>query len=145
MKKTVWIALIVLVMTSVLLSACGGSGGSQSTIKRQEPPTDFANMTNPVEGQADAVTAGQQVYTTNCATCHGDKGMGDGAAAASLDPKPANLELTAKETKPQYQHWVITKGGAAAGLSSSMPAFEGVLSDADIWNVVTYLDTTYGK
>jgi len=144
MKKTVWVALIVLVLTSLLLAACGGGGGG-SSIQRQEPPSDFANLTNPVAGNADAVSAGQALYTTNCSTCHGEKAMGDGPAGASLDPKPANLENTAKETNPAYQHWVITKGGAAAGLSAAMPSFEGVLSDTDIWNVVTYLDTTYGK
>lgn len=145
MKKTAWIALITLLVVSMLLTACGGGGGGESTKQRQAPPADFANKTNPVAGNADAVTAGQQLFSTNCATCHGEQAKGDGPAGASLDPKPANLEQTAKETEPQYQYWVISKGGAAAGLSASMPAFEGVLSETDIWNIVTYLDTTYGK
>jgi mono/diheme cytochrome c family protein len=145
MKKTVWMVVIALLVSSMLLTACGGGGGGGSTIQRQSPPADIAGKTNPVAGNADAVSAGQALYTTNCATCHGDQGKGDGPAGASLDPKPANLQATSKETEPQYQYWVIAKGGATAGLSASMPAFEGVLSEADIWNIVTYLDTTYGK
>jgi cytochrome c553 len=117
MKRTVWIAVIILVISAVLLSACGGGGGGGT--ERQAPPAEFANATNPFEGNADAVTQGQQLYTSNCVGCHGAEGAGDGAAGASLDPKPANLQNTAKETDPAYQHCVITKGGAAAGLSPS--------------------------
>jgi mono/diheme cytochrome c family protein len=46
-----------------------------------------------------------------------------------------------KETTPAYLHWVIAEGGAAAGLSSAMPAFKGALSDEDIWRVVTHIQT----
>lgn len=146
MKRTLWVALVVLVIGSVFLAACGGGGGSSgsSGLKRQSPPTDFANMKNPFQGNADAVTAGKQVFTANCETCHGADAKGDGPAGASLNPKPANLQYTVKETDAAYMHWVITEGGAAAGLSSAMPSFKGVLSDDDIWRVVTYLRQTYG-
>jgi mono/diheme cytochrome c family protein len=85
------------------------------------------------------------LYQANCVSCHGDDASGNGPAGASLDPKPANLQATAKETEPVYQHWVISEGGAAAGLSASMPAFKGALSDEDVWRLVTYLETTYGQ
>ncbi len=142
MKKTVLVGLVVLVIASVLLAACGGGGGS-SGIKRQNPPADFANAKNPFEGNADAVTAGKQVFDTNCVPCHGQDAKGDGPAGASLSPKPANLQLTAKETSAQYIHWVVTVGGATAGISSGMPSFKDVISDDDIWRVATYLTKTY--
>lgn len=149
MRKTVWVVLLVLAIGAILLAACssGGSGsssGGSSGIKRQSPPADFANAKNPFEGNQDAVAAGKQVFQNNCVTCHGQDAKGDGPAGASLDPKPANLQLTVKETNAQYMHWVITVGGGQAGISSSMPSFKGVLSDDDIWRVVTYLRTTYG-
>ena len=87
---------------------------------------------------------GGALYTANCAGCHGNTGGGDGPAAASLDPKPANLGTTVSETEPVYSHWVISEGGAAAGLSSSMPAFKGSLSDEDIWRIVTFMEETFG-
>lgn len=31
---------------------------------------------------------GRASYQINCASCHGDKGRGDGVAAATLNPKP---------------------------------------------------------
>lgn len=34
---------------------------------------------------------GARVYKTNCASCHGATGQGDGAAAATIVPKPRNF------------------------------------------------------
>ncbi len=144
MRKTIWFSLIVSVLFALVLAACS-SGGGGSAITRQSPPADYASQTNPYAGQADAVAQGKELFTANCAACHGDNADGTGAAGQALDPKPANLQQTAKETEPAYQHWVISEGGAAAGLSSSMIAYKSVLSNDDIWKIVTYLDATYGK
>ena len=144
MKKTVWVALIVLVVAAMALSACGGGGGGGAR-QRQSPPADYANQTNPFEGQAEAATAGQALYATNCTTCHGDSAASDNPTNATLDPKPTNLQNTSKETEPPYQHWVVSEGGAAAGLSASMPAFKGIISDEEIWQIVTYLESSYGQ
>jgi mono/diheme cytochrome c family protein len=40
--------------------------------------------------------AGARDYQALCASCHGPKAMGDGPAAASLDPRPPNLTEIAK-------------------------------------------------
>jgi mono/diheme cytochrome c family protein len=40
---------------------------------------------------AELVAKGKSSYEMNCAACHGDKGLGDGVAAAALQPKPRNL------------------------------------------------------
>jgi mono/diheme cytochrome c family protein len=146
MKKTLWVALLVMVVAALALTACGGGGGSKgSGLTRKDPPADYANATNPFDGNADAVTQGKEVYTSNCATCHGDNADGTGAAGAALDPKPANLQTTVKETNPAYMHWVVSEGGQAAGLSASMVSYKGILSDDEIWKVVTYLNATYKK
>ncbi len=147
MKNNVGLVLAVLMIASVLLAACGGGGGTgvvSSGIKRQNPPADFANAKNPFEGNADAVAAGKQVFDTNCAPCHGQDASGNGSAGAGLTPKPANLQLTAKETNAQYIHWVDTVGGANAGLSSNMPSFKDVIPDEDLWRIATFLTKTYG-
>ncbi len=149
MKKTVWGVFVMLIFVSLALAACaGGSGGNAgsavSGLKRNAVPQDYANMKNPYQGNQNAVAAGKQVFENNCQTCHGPEAKGDGPVGASLNPRPANLQITVKETNAPYMHWVITEGGGAAGLSSSMPPFNGNLSDDDIWRVVTYLRSTYG-
>ncbi len=148
MKKAVWFVPIVILVSIFSLAACGGGGNSGNTgggnvgthvTNRQTPPSDFANMTNPVAGQQDAITAGKQIFDNNCSTCHGTDGKGDGPSASALNPKPANLTFTAQETNDAYIHWVVSEGGAAVGLSSAMPSFKGVLSDEQIWQVTSYV------
>ncbi len=147
MKKTVWVAFAVLLIASMALAACGGgaSSGGSSGKKRSTPPAEYASKTNPFEGQADAATAGKELYTANCQGCHGESAKGDGPAAASMNPKPADLTKTVKETDAPYLLWVASEGGAAAGLNAAMPAFKDRLSEEDIWKIDTYLRTTFGK
>ena len=65
---------------------------------------------------------GQEVYNTYCALCHGPTGLGDGVAAAALDPKPRDLSSVAilETYTDEYLVNVITNGGAAVGKSSVM-------------------------
>lgn len=43
------------------------------------------------EGIEARVTRGKELFSGNCATCHGPEGKGDGVAGASLNPKPRNF------------------------------------------------------
>ena len=84
---------------------------------------------------------GKEVYNNTCASCHGPTGKGDGVAAAALDPKPRDLSNAEYVSGLSNEHLatVISKGGAAAGMSALMPAWEGVLSPEDITNVIEYI------
>jgi len=147
MKKSIWVLISVIALSSLLLAACssGGTSGSSADIKatvvRSQIPADYANLQNKFAGNADAVAAGKEIFTQNCVTCHGEKGLGDGAAAAALDPKPANLQNASQVAGDIYMHWVISEGGAAAGFSPSMASYKSTLSDDDIWKVITYIKT----
>ena len=46
-------------------------------------------------GRVD-LAAGAHLFETQCASCHGPQGQGDGAAAASMDPRPANFHNAAR-------------------------------------------------
>lgn len=143
MKKSFWILLAVVVMSALVLAACGGGGG-QATVERKAPPPEYAGKTNPYAGDAAAIAEGKELYNVNCATCHGETGAGDGPAGASLDPKPANLITAAKEASEDYEFWIVSEGGAAAGRSASMAAYKGVLTEDEIWKILAYIDT-FGK
>jgi high-affinity iron transporter len=82
---------------------------------------------------------GAELYRRECASCHGDAGLGDGPAARGLDPAPANLAdfdgLLDVTPLAFYQRITIGVAGTA------MPAYESTLSPADRWAVAAYAST----
>lgn len=96
---------------------------------------------------ADAAK-GQTLFATRCASCHGDKGAGDGPIAAGLpaDQKPRNLQggdMKFATTDAKFKE-LMKKGGAAVGLSMLMPA-QADLSDGDIDNILAYVNSLKKK
>jgi len=142
-KYTLYFVVILLFMTSFVLSACGGGGG-EAGVARPTPPPEYAGKTNPVANDPNAVAAGQTLYAANCASCHGESGQGDGPAGAALDPKPTNLTETAAQASDDYIYWRIAEGGAMEPFNSSMPPWKGILSDEEIWQVVSNIKSMGG-
>ncbi|MBI1931234.1 MAG: cytochrome c [Ignavibacteriales bacterium] len=52
------------------------------------PAVDLKLISSPTN---ELIEKGKTLFKTNCASCHGDNGNGDGAAAAALNPKPRNF------------------------------------------------------
>lgn len=92
------------------------------------------------EEKGDAAT-GKTLYDKNCAACHGPEGKGDGVAAQALDPKPRDLSDASFTSTVSNEHLykVIKDGGQAVGLSPLMAAWGGILSEAEIWDVIAFI------
>ncbi len=103
----------------------------------QPVPAEFADLTNPIPADEASIARGEAIYQQQCAACHGPTGLGDGDAAATLDPPPAPLARTAQKMDDAYLYWRIHEGGAAFG--TAMPAYGAVLSEDQIWDVINYL------
>jgi mono/diheme cytochrome c family protein len=89
--------------------------------------------------QKPAVSPGQKIYERDCATCHGAQGKGDGETAAYLTPQPQDFtNSVVQKRSDEFLTAVIAKGGAAKGLSESMPPFPK-LSTSDVQSVVLYV------
>ena len=99
-------------------------------------PADAKATKNPVKGIGNA----KKTVETNCVSCHGASGKGDGPAAVALPPpKPANWTSPAiqKETDGEL-FWKISNGRGA------MPPWKH-LPDQERWQVVNYIRTLNGK
>ncbi len=94
-----------------------------------------------VAAPASAEEDGKTVFGTYCSTCHGADGAGDGAAAAGLDPKPANLnEAEFWKTRDEAAiKKVIAEGGQAVGKSPLMTAWGAVLTKEQMDAVVKFV------
>ena len=84
---------------------------------------------------------GKRLYKENCVPCHGESGMGDGVGARSLPVRPADHTNAAAMNgrSDAFLRDVITKGGGAMGLSSFMPAWQGLFKDSEILDLVSYI------
>jgi mono/diheme cytochrome c family protein len=90
---------------------------------------------NPTPDTPETIDAGRTAFQTNCAICHGPRGLGDGAQAFLLQPRPVNLQLHVPQHAPgEIEYW-ITNGVAGTG----MPAWKDTLSATQRWEVVRYL------
>ena len=87
------------------------------------------------------LAVGKEKYNLYCVACHGADGKAEGAAAAAMKPRPRNF--TDKEWQASVDDArlvkVLKEGGASVGLSSSMAAWSGVLTDDEINAVVAYV------
>lgn len=90
---------------------------------------------------------GKEIFTNNCVSCHGPEGIGDGIAAAALNPKPRDLSEASYVSSLSDNHLkkVISEGGASVGKSPLMPPWGGVLSQDDIIYVIAYIRTDICK
>jgi mono/diheme cytochrome c family protein len=86
---------------------------------------------------------GKKLYAAHCASCHGDKGKGDGVAAVSLPVRPKDHTdgTTMNQLSDQFLIGVITKGGAAVGKSGFMPAWGSSLNEMQVRDLVAYIRT----
>ena len=106
-------------------------------------PAEAKNVKNPrADKKSDKkeMAEAKKVIDTNCVTCHGPGGKGNGPAAAALPPpKPADWTSAkvAGETDGEI-FWKITNGRGA------MPPWKH-LPEKDRWDLVNYIRTLQKK
>jgi mono/diheme cytochrome c family protein len=94
-------------------------------------PADVKNTKNPVKGVGDA----KKAVETNCVSCHGPGGKGDGPAAAALPQKPA--DWTSDKIQKQSDgeiFWKISNGRGPMPPWNSLP-------EKQRWEIVNYIRT----
>ena len=123
------------VMRSELLGWSGAVLAGLALLLWSRAPEAPVTADNPIPATAESLARGGDLYATNCARCHGLEFDGGGPDADTLPVRPADLVLHF----PQHadgQHFAVISNGRPA---SGMPAWEGILSEDDIWNVINYL------
>jgi mono/diheme cytochrome c family protein len=100
----------------ILLGGCGGGDNGNGGDGGSGTP----------ESQADQIAAGREVYTAECAQCHGEQGEG-GSGPLLIG---GNKRIASYQTTKRLYDYV----------SSTMPFDEpGSLTAEQYWNVIAYL------
>ena len=98
------------------------------------PAPSAAPAAAPAWDMATAMAKGKQVYDQNCAACH----MPDGKGNAALGAKPIAGSPIANGSLAAHIERVLKGKGV-------MPAWGGILNDADLAAVITYERNAFGN
>lgn len=81
--------------------------------------------------QAADINKGARLYASNCALCHGTSGSSTMPGAPRLDRGESML-------RPDFTLLAAIRQG-----KNAMPAFQGIMSDRDIMDVIAYVRTLH--
>jgi len=140
----------LLIFLSLILAGCGadktssqspmmgGGGGDSGMMARHhaQVPEDYVGKAAP-ETTDESLARGADIYKINCVSCHGETGAGDGAAGAALNPLPAPISHTTQMLADNLVFYRISEGGVP--FQTSMPAWKGVMTEEQIWDVIAYV------
>lgn len=114
-----------------------GRGGGMMERHHAVIPPEYSSLTSPVAADQASITRGGEIFSMNCASCHGDGGMGDGIASVGLDPAPAPVAHTSQMMSDSYLFWRISEGGKQ--FNSAMPTWKDILDEQSRWDVINYV------
>jgi mono/diheme cytochrome c family protein len=118
----------VLTLTAALL--LGGAALAQGPWVA--PEAEKAKK-SPLPPSAKAIADGKKSAQVNCVTCHGPGGKGDGAAAAALNPKPADWTSARVQSESDGElFWKISNGRGA------MPPWKH-LPETERWSLIQFI------
>jgi caa(3)-type oxidase subunit IV len=122
----------------IVLTSCDLLFRSPKVYEKPEPyaaasgPPKFKK---PWTSQAVIVAHGKELFMQQCVSCHGEKGLGNGVASASMVRKPRNFtsgDNWLNGRKPSQVFHTLTNG------VNQMPAF-GSLPAEDRWSLAQYV------
>jgi len=115
-----------------------------------QPADELSFLGEPVT--PEQLRLGQKLYAAHCASCHGANLEGQPDWKRRLDtgrmPAPPHDETGHTWHHADRALFTITKLGVGAivpGYESDMPAFENVLSDAEIAAALAYIKSTWSE
>lgn len=143
-----WIAGLATV--GLFLLAVIGLGGFDTTAITPHPPliawathltmirstrTRAADVHPPRGFTPDQLYAGFRTYDAECAMCHGAPGVDRAQWVKGLMPTPPYLLDAARDWDARDLFWIVGNGVRM----TAMPAWRATRSDAEVWEVVGFL------
>jgi mono/diheme cytochrome c family protein len=138
MSRIKFISVMILLFAFVL-SACQATGttgnNTNGTAPTNPPATTGGDTTGAVAACANTdaaqlVQAGKDVYSTRCASCHGEQGEGQGNFPALMN----NSQITAQDAATMVQKM----------MDPSVHPFITDITNTDVASVLSYVRSSFG-
>ena len=107
-------------------------------------------VTQPDPRSPSLVARGKVIYAEHCASCHGANLEGQPNWRERLPngrlPAPPHDATGHTWHHPDKQLFEMVKNGTAGivpGYETDMPAYKGVLSDTEIWAILSFIESTW--
>ena len=132
--RRAWPGLWALALAALLLAPWPQAG----LLLTPATPTSFHASSGGFT--AEGIVRGQRIYQQDCLRCHGADGRGEGPDAPGLAmwPPTLNGSLLWKRLEGEL-FWRVRHGLQGRDGRATMPGFEQRLSDAQIWEVLDFL------
>jgi mono/diheme cytochrome c family protein len=95
-------------------------------------------ITAPARFTPAEVVSGFCAYETHCVACHGAAAVPRQRWADGMEPAPPYLLDATERWKPRELFWIARNGIKMTG----MPSWRNSMSDAQIWDVVAWLEAS---
>ena len=125
--------------------AKGMADPSTFDIIKQDSPIRPLEESDPATF-AKKLELGRVIYYQNCYFCHGDVMAADGHLGPTVKPPPASFQDpgTIAMLEEAFIYWRVAKGGpglpdAGTPWDSSMPVWEKMLTEDEMWAVIAYM------
>lgn len=125
-----------------LVTLSFGTASAQEKPKGKEwkVPEADAKKKSTVKMDDATTKAGKDIWTQHCKSCHGVKGLGDGAKAEKLEISAGDFSSAeTQDLSDGALYYKITDG------RKPMPSFKEKLSDTERWQVVAFMRTLKKK
>jgi len=135
MKKS--INLIAIICTAIMFIAANAAMAQKAGGPWTVPAKYKAMKTTVKAGDPSINTVGKDLFSKNCKSCHGAKGLGDGPKAANLKTSTGNFSTAKFQANSDGELYYMSFVGR-----DEMPNFEKkILDEADRWAVIGYIRT----
>ena len=94
------------------------------------------DLKNPVPASNDNLLVGMKIFRANCAGCHGEFGHPSQWGTTGFYPRVPQFADVPPTLSAPEMFFVVKNGIRYTG----MGAWDGMLSDGEIWQVVTFLN-----
>ncbi len=138
MKKAAFIFKLLVTTMIVLVFMMKNSATAQEKPKPWPvPEAEKAKKSTVKASDAAVIATGKELWMKHCKSCHGSKGLGDGAKSATL--KTSAGDFSSAEFQKQTDGEIFYKMNKGR---DEMPAYDKKIPEAgDRWAVVAYMRT----